>query len=108
MDDKTSPLVLAAHMSEFYAGRVFKEVELQEPIRYAAGDNIEAWLNDLLCLNAADHIPRITGRSVAHGLFFTGENSGFKVGWSRPWSSICQRGQVGHVRPIGSACDRTT
>jgi N-acetyltransferase 10 len=52
---------------------VFKEVELQEPIRYAAGDNIEAWLNDLLCLNAADHIPRITGRSVARGFRFTGE-----------------------------------
>lgn len=40
-------------------------MELQEPIRYAAGDSIEAWLNDLLCLNAADHIPRITGRSEA-------------------------------------------
>lgn len=48
----------------FRAGRVFKEVELAEPIRYAAGDTIEAWLNDLLCLNAADHILRITGRSV--------------------------------------------
>ncbi|GAQ78702.1 N-acetyltransferase 10 [Klebsormidium nitens] len=44
------------------AGRVFKEVELAEPIRYAAGDTVESWLNDLLCLNAADHIPRITGR----------------------------------------------
>jgi N-acetyltransferase 10 len=25
--------------------------------RYGAGDKVEAWLNDLLCLNAAEHIP---------------------------------------------------
>jgi N-acetyltransferase 10 len=44
------------------SGRVFKEVELAEPIRYAAGDPIEAWLNELLCLNAANHISNIEGR----------------------------------------------
>lgn len=27
--------------------------------RYAPGDNIEKWLNELLCLNCTDHIPRI-------------------------------------------------
>lgn len=43
-------------------GRVFKEVELAEPIRYAAGDKIEAWLHDLLCLDASNHIPNIEGR----------------------------------------------
>jgi N-acetyltransferase 10 len=47
------------------SGRVFKEVELAEPIRYAAGDPIEAWLNELLCLNAANHISNIEGRSVS-------------------------------------------
>ena len=25
--------------------------------RYGAGDKVEAWLNDLLCLDAAEHIP---------------------------------------------------
>ena len=26
--------------------------------RYGPGDKVEAWLNDLLCLNAAEHIPK--------------------------------------------------
>ncbi|KAI5080911.1 hypothetical protein GOP47_0004094 [Adiantum capillus-veneris] len=43
-------------------GRTFREVELSEPIRYSAGDPAEAWLNELLCLNAANHIPKLQGR----------------------------------------------
>ncbi|XP_024376533.1 RNA cytidine acetyltransferase 1 isoform X2 [Physcomitrium patens] len=43
-------------------GRTFRELELAEPIRYKAGDPIEAWLNELLCLDAANHIPNIEGR----------------------------------------------
>eukprot|EP00930_Biecheleria_cincta_P035076 TRINITY_DN24156_c0_g1_i1.p1 TRINITY_DN24156_c0_g1~~TRINITY_DN24156_c0_g1_i1.p1 ORF type:complete len:1049 (-),score=208.79 TRINITY_DN24156_c0_g1_i1:193-3339(-) len=35
------------------AERTVKELQLQEPIRYAPGDHIEAWLNRLLCLDAA-------------------------------------------------------
>lgn len=38
-------------------GRIFREVTLDEPIRYAQGDKIESWLCGLLCLNAAEHIP---------------------------------------------------
>ena len=34
--------------------RLLREVALAEPVRYAAGDRIEKWLNDLLCLDAAD------------------------------------------------------
>ncbi|KYQ93042.1 putative N-acetyltransferase [Tieghemostelium lacteum] len=34
------------------SGRILKEVELQEPIRYSAGDPIEKWLNELLCLDS--------------------------------------------------------
>ncbi|EPQ29738.1 uncharacterized protein PFL1_02958 [Pseudozyma flocculosa PF-1] len=34
------------------AARSLKEVELKEPIRYSAGDNIESWLHELLCLDA--------------------------------------------------------
>ncbi|KAJ1669276.1 N-acetyltransferase 10, partial [Coemansia sp. RSA 25] len=33
-------------------GRTLKEVALEEPIRYSAGDATEQWLNKLLCLHA--------------------------------------------------------
>ncbi|KAF6255647.1 GNAT acetyltransferase 2-domain-containing protein [Scenedesmus sp. NREL 46B-D3] len=39
-------------------GRTFREVTLQEPIRYAPGDPVEAWLHGVLCLDAATHLPR--------------------------------------------------
>ncbi len=45
------------------SGRVLKEVELGEPIRYASNDHVERWLNELLCLDAPKHIPRIINRS---------------------------------------------
>ena len=32
-------------------GRILRELTLDEPIRYSAGDKIESWLNQLLCLN---------------------------------------------------------
>ena len=34
-------------------GRVLREISLTEPIRYASGDAVERWLNDLLCLDAS-------------------------------------------------------
>ena len=30
--------------------------------RYAAGDKVEAWLHELLCLDAAEHIPKLPAR----------------------------------------------
>ncbi len=39
-------------------GRVLREVELKDPIRYAPRDPIEKWLNDLLCLDAST-IPKV-------------------------------------------------
>ncbi|KAF5839809.1 GNAT acetyltransferase 2-domain-containing protein [Dunaliella salina] len=39
-------------------GRTFREVLLEEPIRYAPGDPVEAWLHELLCLDAAQSLPR--------------------------------------------------
>ena len=33
-------------------GRVLREINLSEPIRYAEGDSVEKWLNKLLCLDA--------------------------------------------------------
>ncbi|KAF2266091.1 DUF699-domain-containing protein [Lojkania enalia] len=38
------------------AGRSLREITLSEPIRYAPGDAVEHWLNDLLCLDAT--LPR--------------------------------------------------
>lgn len=37
-------------------GRALRELALNEPIRYAAGDAVERWLNRLLCLDAT--LPR--------------------------------------------------
>ena len=34
------------------APRALREVELHEPIRYTEGDQVEAWLNQLLCFDA--------------------------------------------------------
>jgi len=36
------------------SGRLLKEVTLEEPIRYAEGDPVEKWLNDLLCLDCTN------------------------------------------------------
>jgi N-acetyltransferase 10 len=44
------------------AARTFREIILQEPIRYSLGDPIERWLNDLLCLDAAEHTPPLPSR----------------------------------------------
>ncbi|KAK4790574.1 hypothetical protein SAY86_017878 [Trapa natans] len=41
------------------SGRLFKKIELNESIRYASGDPIESWLNNLLCLDVANYIPNI-------------------------------------------------
>jgi N-acetyltransferase 10 len=37
-------------------GRSLREITLSEPIRYAQGDGVERWLNDVLCLDAT--LPR--------------------------------------------------
>jgi len=47
-------------------GRLFKEVLLQEPIRYASGDKVERWLNELLCLDAAENLPRLGASRLPH------------------------------------------
>ncbi|AQK92442.1 RNA cytidine acetyltransferase 1 [Zea mays] len=42
------------------SSRLFKKIELNESIRYASGDPVETWLNDLLCLDLANSIPNIS------------------------------------------------
>jgi N-acetyltransferase 10 len=44
-------------LSASSAIRTFREVQLTEPIRYAPGDPVEAWLNGALCLDAAGSLP---------------------------------------------------
>jgi len=48
----------AATTSTSVTGRVLHEVQLNESIRYGTGDEVERWLNDLLCLDCtvAPHI----------------------------------------------------
>ena len=48
--------------SDASPGRSFREIILKEPIRYAASDHIESWLNNLLCLDAADYVPPVPSR----------------------------------------------
>lgn len=55
-----APAAAAATASASAAsGRLLREVTLEEPIRYGPEDPVEQWLLSLLCLNAADHIPRV-------------------------------------------------
>ncbi|OLY84057.1 UPF0202 protein [Smittium mucronatum] len=42
-------------------GRQLKELTLTEPIRYSINDNIESWLNSLLCLDASVVTKNISG-----------------------------------------------
>jgi N-acetyltransferase 10 len=43
-------------------GRSLREITLSEPIRYAPGDSVEKWLNNLLCLDAT--LPRSKLRTL--------------------------------------------
>lgn len=45
----------------FTVGRLFKKIELNESIRYASGDPIESWLHGLLCLDATNVVPKLSG-----------------------------------------------
>jgi len=47
--------VVGARQAGGEAGRTLHECELKESIRYRSGDQCEAWLNQLLCLEAASH-----------------------------------------------------
>jgi len=51
-DGQTRPTALS--------GRSLREVELKEPIRYSGGDQVERWLNGLLCLDCASSTPEVS------------------------------------------------
>ncbi|KAF8638996.1 hypothetical protein AX17_001798 [Amanita inopinata Kibby_2008] len=46
--------------------RTLREIKLEIPIRYSAGDKIEKWLNGLLCLDATI-VPKALGAAGAQG-----------------------------------------
>lgn len=48
----SAPSATAGVVGSTTAGRVFREVQMAAPIRYSQADPIEAWLYDLLCLEA--------------------------------------------------------
>ncbi|KAI8940254.1 killer toxin resistant protein [Plenodomus lindquistii] len=48
------------------AGRSLREITLSEPIRYAQGDSVERWLNDLLCLDATLPRSKMTTQGCPH------------------------------------------
>ncbi|XP_021758990.1 RNA cytidine acetyltransferase 1-like [Chenopodium quinoa] len=50
---------MSKNLDSSLTGRIFKKIELSESIRYASGDPIEFWLNELLCLDVANYIPNI-------------------------------------------------
>ncbi|KAF9014019.1 GNAT acetyltransferase 2-domain-containing protein [Cyathus striatus] len=45
--------------------RTLREIKLETPIRYAAGDKIEKWLNSLLCLDATV-VPKSASQGCPH------------------------------------------
>lgn len=49
--DRTNGRVSKEQESVSLGGRSLKEIALSEPIRYAPGDEVEKWLNTLLCLD---------------------------------------------------------
>lgn len=56
----------AAALSGAASGRQLRELTLEEPIRYAAGDPVERWLNDLLCLDCGDAVDVTGGGGCPH------------------------------------------
>lgn len=57
----------AKHAEKSYAGgRSLREITLSEPIRYAAGDSVEKWMNKLLCLDATLPKSRMNTQGCPH------------------------------------------
>ncbi len=65
---KTTVATSSAIVSASLRGRTLREITLIEPIRYAANDPIEAWLNDLLCLNCATQVPKLLRAAGGSGV----------------------------------------
>jgi N-acetyltransferase 10 len=73
----TSASASEASVTTAVAGRTLKEVELNEPIRYASGDRVEKWLNGLLCLNASCPAPKAAPHPSHCQLFYVSRDALF-------------------------------
>lgn len=56
-DDDGTAVKGGSSSSTLAISRTLKEIKLSTPIRYAPGDEIEKWLNQLLCLDATIAVP---------------------------------------------------
>lgn len=56
----------AKHERNYTGGRSLREITLSEPIRYAPGDQVEKWLNRLLCLDATLPRSRMNTQGCPH------------------------------------------
>ncbi|KJE95863.1 N-acetyltransferase 10 [Capsaspora owczarzaki ATCC 30864] len=61
----TSSSAAAASTSISSSARTLRELALETPIRYAAGDPVEKWLNELLCLDVGS-VPRSLSSGCPH------------------------------------------
>ncbi len=76
--------------SVFQGGRSLREITLNEPIRYAAGDRVEKWLNSLLCLDATLPSPKTHPRDFPtrpHASFCTSTEIHFSLSIQSPRGS---------------------
>ncbi|GJV15063.1 RNA cytidine acetyltransferase 1-like protein [Tanacetum coccineum] len=55
---RTKPSIYK-RQNAIFSGRLFKKIGLNEAIRYASGDPLELWLNNLLFLDIVNSIPSI-------------------------------------------------
>ncbi|OLL25473.1 RNA cytidine acetyltransferase [Neolecta irregularis DAH-3] len=55
-----------SHIATKVGNRTLREITLDEPIRYAKGDEIEKWLNKVLCLEVSGLTSRYTTQGCPH------------------------------------------
>ncbi|VAH87817.1 unnamed protein product [Triticum turgidum subsp. durum] len=87
------------------SSRLFKKIELNESIRYASGDPIETWLNELLCLDLANSIPNIS--RLPHPehcqLYYVNRDTLFSYHKeSEVFLQVCLEGQISQKSAIRS------
>ncbi|KAG6837179.1 hypothetical protein H0H93_013406 [Arthromyces matolae] len=64
-DNHTSSSSKKPINKQTFKTRSLREIKLETPIRYSAGDKIEKWLNSILCLDATI-VPKASTQGCAH------------------------------------------
>lgn len=65
-DEEVTGISTKASESANSRGRILREITLSEPIRYAPGDSVEAWLNKVLCLDATLPSSKLSTQGCPH------------------------------------------